>query len=189
MTKLKSRLEEYIKIYDSAVSDELCDLVLKEYKESGLWHKTAIQGGVDESARNCQRILISVPSVIGQNSGKRSFIDQQLFFSVEKIINKYNREFPTCLIDRDSGYELLRYETGQFYKQHVDSFAGEPRAVSCSLSLNDCYDGGEFAFSNRELLIKLPKGSALVFPSNFMYPHEVLPVTRGTRYAIVTWFI
>jgi hypothetical protein len=28
-----------------------------------------------------------------------------------------------------------------------------------------------------------------MFPSNFLYPHSVLPVTEGTRYSIVTWFI
>ena len=36
---------------------------------------------------------------------------------------------------------------------------------------------------------KLEKGDALMFPSNFMYPHEVMPVTKGTRYSIITWFV
>ncbi len=26
------------------------------------------------------------------------------------------------------------------------------------------------------------------FPSNFMYPHGIRPVTQGVRYSIVTWF-
>ena len=30
-------------------------------------------------------------------------------------------------------------------------------------------------------------GSAVCFPSNFTFPHEILPVTKGTRYALVTW--
>ena len=37
--------------------------------------------------------------------------------------------------------------------------------------------------------IKLKKGDAIMFPSNFMYPHEIMPVTQGTRYSIITWFI
>ena len=28
----------------------------------------------------------------------------------------------------------------------------------------------------------------VMFPSTFMYPHEVMPVTKGTRYSIITWF-
>ena len=37
--------------------------------------------------------------------------------------------------------------------------------------------------------IKLKKADAIMFPSNFMYPHEIMPVTQGTRYSIITWFI
>jgi predicted 2-oxoglutarate/Fe(II)-dependent dioxygenase YbiX len=84
---------------------------------------------------------------------------------------------------------LLRYSEGCFYKQHTDSFKEAPRSVSCSFVLNNDFDGGEFAFFNRKLKYKLEKGDALMFPSNFMYPHEVMPITKGTRYSIVTWFI
>ena len=30
-------------------------------------------------------------------------------------------------------------------------------------------------------------GSAIVFPSNFCFPHAVLPVTKGERHSIITW--
>jgi predicted 2-oxoglutarate/Fe(II)-dependent dioxygenase YbiX len=29
----------------------------------------------------------------------------------------------------------------------------------------------------------------VLFPSSFMFPHEILEVTSGTRYAVVTWMI
>jgi len=35
--------------------------------------------------------------------------------------------------------------------------------------------------------IKLPTGSVLVFPSNFLYPHKVCPVKKGVRYSYVSW--
>ena len=34
--------------------------------------------------------------------------------------------------------------------------------------------------------INLSKGDIIVFPSNFMYPHKVEPVT-GTRYSYISW--
>ena len=40
-----------------------------------------------------------------------------------------------------------------------------------------------------DLKYKLDKGDAIMFPSNFMYPHEIMPVTKGTRYSAITWFI
>mgnify|MGYP001213588018 CR=1 FL=1 len=33
----------------------------------------------------------------------------------------------------------------------------------------------------------LKKGDVVIFPSNFMYPHRVEKVTKGTRYSFVTW--
>ena len=33
----------------------------------------------------------------------------------------------------------------------------------------------------------VPRGSIVVFPS-FLY-HEVKPITKGTRYSLVVWFI
>ena len=35
--------------------------------------------------------------------------------------------------------------------------------------------------------LKLDKGSIVFFPSNFMYPHGIEPITKGTRYSIVSW--
>ena len=53
---------------------------------------------------------------------------------------------------------------------------------------DDDFDGGEFSFFNQEKIINPLKGSAIMFPSNFMFPHEVLPVTKGIRYSMITWF-
>ena len=184
-------LEDHIKVYESILSDELCDMILEEYKNSNLWQKTSVGniGVVNDNVRSCQEIPISMPPIINENVEKRSLIDKQLFVSANNAIKKYTQDFPNCKIQQDSGYELLRYNADEFYIQHVDSFREIPREVSCSFSLNDDYDGGEFAFFDREIMMRLSKGSALLFPSNFMYPHEIMPVKGGTRYSIVTWFI
>jgi predicted 2-oxoglutarate/Fe(II)-dependent dioxygenase YbiX len=189
MTDIKPALKDYIKVYESVVPNELCDLVLGEYQTTDLWEKTRIgQDEIDDNVRSCQRIQISTVSSIAENSEKRTLIDQRLCKSALDAIVLYNKDFPYCIANKDCGYDLLRYETGQFYTQHTDSYEKFPREISCSFSLNSGYEGGEFAFFDREVVIKLPKGSALIFPSNFLYPHEVMPVTKGTRYSIVTWY-
>ncbi len=33
----------------------------------------------------------------------------------------------------------------------------------------------------------LKTGDMIIFPSNFLYPHQVMPVTKGERYSIVSW--
>jgi len=52
--------------------------------------------------------------------------------------------------------------------------------------LNEGYEGGEFLFSSK-YEVKLKAGDMLVFPSNFMYPHEVKELTKGERYTFVAW--
>jgi predicted 2-oxoglutarate/Fe(II)-dependent dioxygenase YbiX len=182
-------LTDYIITLENVLTPNLCEAVLEEYANSGEWQQTEIASGVDTKIRSATTIQMSQDFVIARNADVRKKLDAYIFASVGDAIRRYKKNFDHCRIEEDSGYELLRYETGQFYTQHVDSFKARPRAVSCSLALNDDYEGGEFGFFDRELIIKAPKGGAVLFPSNFMYPHEIMPVTKGTRYSIITWFI
>ncbi len=187
---LHSNLNEYIVVIKNALTDPLCDAILQEFKDSYEWEDTVVgKGTVEKNTRNCETVVISYPHIIEKNKKIRLKLDKYIFASASKCIQEYNTKYPHCNIEEDSGYELLKYSEGGFYIQHVDSFKARPRAVSCSFILNDDFEGGEFAFFDRELKYKLEKGDALMFPSNFMYPHEVMPVTQGTRYSIITWFI
>lgn len=183
-------LKDYIIILEDVLSHSVCDKILGEYAETDEWVQTVVGGGEARlDIRSAQTIQMSADFVLAKNLELRKELDSDVFVGAAKAIQAYNEKFEHCRIEEDSGYELLRYETGQFYTQHTDSFKARPRAVSCSLALNDDYEGGEFGFFDRELIIKAPKGGAVLFPSNFMYPHEILPVTSGTRYSIITWFI
>jgi predicted 2-oxoglutarate/Fe(II)-dependent dioxygenase YbiX len=183
-------INDYIVVIKNALTNPLCDAILDEFTKSDEWTDTVVDTGViKKDIRNCKTIAISYPHIIQKNKKVRLKLDKYIFLSASKCIKEYNAKFSHCKIEEDSGYELLKYPEGCFYTEHTDSFKAVPRAVSCSFILNDDFEGGEFAFFNRELKYKLEKGDALMFPSNFMYPHEVMPVTKGTRYSIITWFI
>ena len=183
-------INDYIVTFDGVITDALCDAILEEFSDETEWQKTIVGTGlVNDKVRTAETVVISYPHVIEKNSKVRAKLDKYVFASAGLAIKKYNEKFPRALIQEDSGYELLRYKEGQFYTTHTDSFKERPRAVSCSFALNDDYEGGEFAFFDRELVYNLKKGSCIMFPSNFMYPHEIMPVTSGARYSIVTWFV
>ena len=185
------KLEDLILILNDIIPVELCDAVLSEYKDTDYWISAQTGGGLDKNARNCSVISISQRELLEQNKDIRYDIDRSLYDCVSDALNTYEQENPEfhLEIQEDTGYELLRYKTGEFYVQHSDHFKQQPRTLSCTLCLNDDYEGGEFAFFNREIKYKLKKGSILLFPSNFMYPHEIMPVTSGTRYSIITWLV
>lgn len=183
-------INDYIVVFDGVITDALCNAIINEFSNEEEWVKTVVGGGeIKPEIRSAETIVLSYPHVIDKNPKVRAKLDKYIFASAGLAIKKYNEKFKDCKIQEDSGYELLRYKEGQFYIQHTDSFKDRPRAVSCSFILNDDYEGGEFAFFDRALKYKLKKGSCIIFPSNFMYPHEIMPVTSGTRYSIITWFI
>lgn len=183
-------IKDYILVFEDVMTHTLCDAILEEFNNEKEWNKTVVgEGIVNNKIRTAETVVISYPHTIEKNPKIRQKLDRYIFASAGLAIAKYNEKFPLCSIEEDSGYELLRYKEGQFYTQHTDSFKARPRAVSCSFALNDDFEGGEWGFFDREMVIKAPKGSAVLFPSNFMYPHEIMPVTKGTRYSIVTWFV
>ena len=100
---------------------------------------------------------------------------------------------------------ISRYDVGMFYKGHVDKpvmhFMDSKLGLmplgsnyvrtdlSMTLFLNDpaSYDGGELSFEApfNNIKVKLDAGSAVVYPTGSR--HQVLPVTRGSRYAAIFW--
>lgn len=189
LDKNYKQLAKYIHVIEDLVPDTLCNQILEEYKNDSGWTPMAIGGGqVVKDVRNVEGINLSNEYTISVNYEVRKKIDEDLFQCVGKAIQSYSAKFPFCAINNDTGYGLLRYHEGQFYVQHTDSYADNYRTVSCSLALNEEYTGGEFAFFNQRYKYRLKKGSAILFPSNFMYPHQILTVTSGVRYSIITWF-
>jgi predicted 2-oxoglutarate/Fe(II)-dependent dioxygenase YbiX len=180
-------LEDHIRVYDNALNADQCEIILTRFKGSPLWN-IAGQGSntTDPNLRNCDTIDISDYK---SNNNAHLDLDEMLFRGVGKTIAQYIKEFTRVMIKHDTGYEILRYNTGTECKEHVDSYPDRPRTLSCSINLNDDYEGGEFTFFGGSLRYRVPKGSAIVFPSNFMYPHAVAPVTAGSRYSIITWLV
>ena len=111
--------------------------------------------------------------------------------SVLKSMRFYGEEHELFSCIHHTDFRINRYGIGGFMSLHVDNIHhshgqlyGYPQS-SVLLFLNDDYEGGEFILCGEPLEKK--KGSAVVFPSNFMFPHEVQKVTSGNRYSIMTW--
>jgi PKHD-type hydroxylase len=100
---------------------------------------------------------------------------------------------------------ISRYDVGMFYKGHVDkpvmhfmdtkiglmplgsNYVRSDLSMTLFLSDPASYDGGELYFEAplNTVKVKLEAGSAVVYPTGRR--HQVLPVTRGVRYAAIFW--
>jgi hypothetical protein len=84
-------------------------------------------------------------------------------------------------------YGILKYGPEQKVIDHIDDSQKHHRRISTVYYLNDNYTGGEIVFPRFEITYKPVANEFLVFPSNYVYNHSVLPVTEGTRYSVVSW--
>jgi len=175
------KLQDYIKVIPSILGHRSClDIINnKEYKYiQSKVGGIGIKRNEDSKIRNCSYTYLSPED------------DKICHQAVGKAINKYIEELqpnnPLPFKFNDSGYELLKYKKGGFFIQHVDDYKSISRRVSISLLINEEYEGGEMQFFG-DYKVSGGIGSAIIFPSNFCYPHEVLPVKSGTRYSLVTW--
>ena len=185
----KSYLGQYILTMPNMLADDVCDALVNEYANSDDWEVGAMGGfgKKDTYVRNCSLIAMSFGHVIQKNYDIRKRLDDEVFNSVSRALTTYKSKFPKAAATNDSGYHLLRYLPGEYIKSHIDTGGTASRELSCSIGLNDGYTGGEFYFEEIDKTVRVAKGEIIMFPSNFMFPHEVRTITSGTRYSIITW--
>ena len=63
------------------------------------------------------------------------------------------------------------------------------RKYSSILMLNNDYEGGTLCFNVDDEIVEMETkpGNLVIWPSNFMFPHSVKPLTKGVRYSVVSW--
>ncbi len=92
---------------------------------------------------------------------------------------------------------LMRYLEGGYYERHADSENWDAdtgtwhkvidRDLSMLIYLNDDFEGGALSFYNLNYQVRPRSGAAVLFPSGHRYLHQAESVTRGVRYAMVSW--
>lgn len=120
-------------------------------------------------------------------STKVSFIDNAFLKLI--IENMVKDSFPEYTIEEAEDLQFAVYEKGDFYGLHKDSDEKNKRVLSVSVQLSEPseYEGGELVFEDgiKHESFK-QRGVVIIFPSNLY--HQVLPITKGTRYSLVQWF-
>jgi len=110
---------------------------------------------------------------------------------IERLYVYYKTKFPKMESCKINQIDLLKYHKGGKYEIHIDKYTYTNRHLSIIMNLNNEYQGGDLIFTDQKeneiKRLKLDKGSIVFFPSNFIYPHSIQPITKGTRYSIVAW--
>jgi len=167
-------------IIDKNFNKKLISLINKKSKK-----KLTIQDGLNTNIRNVNGYHLNLDTPT--NLFYWNFIKKE----IERIYPFYKAKFPLATGKKVEQIDLLKYELGGKYSPHIDDTSYSPRLLSVILNINDDYEGGELCFFDQKYnevkSLKLVKGSIVFFPSNFMYPHTIKPITKGQRYSIVSW--
>ena len=179
-------VQDYIKVYENVVSDKLCD----EITTANLDYQPSTFSDHDGKVENSDNKVIMDDFWI---TDKISNIYNPLLDCYMKVARLYEEDFSLLKLKRSTWFRINKYGPGGFMSEHIDNIHhshgqvyGFPH-VSVLLYLNDNYEGGEFVVAGKE--IKPNKGSSVVFPSNFMYPHEAKKVISGIRWSVIAWLM
>jgi PKHD-type hydroxylase len=162
------------------------------------------------SKEECQKIIDigtsknMTDSTIFGNNDNHNYRDSQVswlyacddmewvFRRLTDVVTKLNNQyFKFDIFGFLEGLQFTRYDAPNGkYDAHVDkTFNGVVRKLSLSIQLTDSneYEGGELQIITSKEYQNAVKnqGDLILFPSYIL--HRVTPVTKGTRYSLVSW--
>ncbi len=185
-------LHKYITAFDNVIPKK----TLETLKKICINHKdfesaTVIGGGEPVLNENIRRVKTWGLNNIGTNSLTEVLWCNYLLKHLKTCVTNYLHfhDFSTQFVVND--IQILKYTPGGRFYFHPDHKIKIPSAFSFIFLDNEDYKGGELCFkypkSDKITTIDKKENRMIIWPSNFLYPHCVKPVTEGERYSVVAW--
>lgn len=165
--------------WEKAFTKEECEQIIALGNDR-TQHQATTRGGVDDVRKS--EVAWLYPS---------DGLDWAYRRMTDIITNLNDRFFQFDLFGATEGFQFTKYTApGGKYGRHVDSAPGTLiRKLSFTLQLSDPknYKGGDLCLylGEKPEVMNREQGYVALFPSYVL--HEVTPVTKGTRYSLVSW--
>ena len=179
-------LGKWIGHYENVIPDELCDDIISYTIESKKLSPSTYSTHDSTSPKSSQRVFMDD---VWFRDGEDKYYEEMKEHTLNVLSNYQKIHKVVC--KRYTDFRINRYSSGGFMSEHIDNIHhshgqqyGYPH-LSVLLFLNEDYKGGEFMVADNEY--KTSKGSAIIFPSNFMFPHKVNNIEYGTRWSVISW--
>ena len=186
-------LDEIMKTVKRSESNEKPSYHFEEWKD---WYGFGIFMGIPMPAKGK-----SVPTDPKNEyaMGQKLFIDsisEAYYNCTQDYIDEWDYQLPNW---HNMGISLCKYNDSSaerdyamhYHTDWVGSKRDQPGhkfGVTCTLYLNDDYEGGEISFLEAEtgnVIDHKPRaGDVMVFPSTEPYYHAVLPIKSGSKYLV-----
>jgi predicted 2-oxoglutarate/Fe(II)-dependent dioxygenase YbiX len=183
---MDKNLENYLLVAKKAIPQKLCKETIDKLNAIQWTKHTFYNNQTEAIDQNDNEPLINI-----------KFIDSELTNFVNDLVYSYLKKlnfswFKGC--KKYTQLKFIKYDESSQMRLHCDNihsiFARDEHKgvpiLSVICLLNDDYEGGELVFFEDKILTP-SQGDVIIFPSNFLFPHEVKPITKGIRYSVVSW--
>ena len=174
-------------VIPNVASPDYCQALIAHFEGSA--HQAGVMAGfadgapyakLDESKKRRRDLELTAESPLYK---------QAVALLSTRIAPEIKRAFQVEIANADR-LLIARYDDdGGYFKRHRDNAAPHTafREFAISLNLNtQDYEGGELMFPEfSDDRISPPAGSAIIFSASLL--HEVSPVTRGSRYVLLSF--
>lgn len=182
-------LTDFVKIYKTFTLDE-CKKIVGELNQHN-WEKHKFYNAQDGSTVTRETDLEMSHDAYSQHEDLMQSLWNTIFKYITDLnypwYNQWNSFTPPRFNRYVLGTEMAKHcdHIHSVFNNKFPNVSGGIPVLSIVCLLNEEFSGGEFILNDTE--INLTAGDVLVFPSNFMYPHEVRKITAGERYSFVSW--
>ena len=180
-------LESYVTVFQGAIPQDICRQTCNELDKVD-WQQHTFYNVNTDSYHSTEKEL----SVFFNHVETKPFLMQL----THNLLTQYMKDLNFPWYNGWAGFTEIRFNryaeqtNMKLHCDHIHSmFDGERKGIPTMTALgmlNDNFTGGELVMWTNEV-IPMPAGSIVVFPSCFLYPHRVEPVTEGSRYSFVSW--
>jgi len=187
---MSKKIKDYLKVYDDFIDLKLCKKVVKKLNKNKEWNLHSYFNYPERKNFSYDKEL---STCVDYSMPETDLLNKLVYSAITRYLSEIPKEYPNQFISRASHIRYNKYQVGTMMRLHYDHihtlFDGSEKGVpilSILGGLNNDYEGGELIFWG-DTPIELKEGSIMVFPSNFLYPHQVDEVTKGARYSFVAW--
>jgi Rps23 Pro-64 3,4-dihydroxylase Tpa1-like proline 4-hydroxylase len=187
--KIKKYYDQDIIHFKKLIPKKDCHFIIETCEKYFNWGTAMTFGNIEDYRKTG---MIPLTNLYGHNHETfkaHATLGYWFKYSFNSFSQKYHydQNKSHVLYQGDEGFQILKYEPGNYYKEHIDNGPELKRKYSVIIYLNDDYQGGETFFPRQNIKVKGETGDILFFPSSYTYPHVAQTIEDGIKYVAVLW--
>lgn len=179
---------DYVRVYKNVIKKEHSDFIIAKSKKYDSWetHTWASYKTLLEKEDNSTEFERSMTLDVASKLILHTYVNDTLdLYYHEAGMTNHKNGFSNISLNHYTPGTKMDHHHDHIYSVFDGNIRGIPVLTALGLLHSD-FKGGEFIICN-DYTVPFEGGDIMIFPSVFLFPHEVTTVTEGNRYSFVSW--